>query len=392
MNRRGDLEEATAPWLRSLGFRFDPFHYLESSDDVRLGAYLVRHELAGMAWDGPPTLVFAPAGGGKTTLRMYAAYACWLGQGYGQVFPLPYLPEQAHAPTPIMHLAAIAQGGAVALLIGLAHFPRRLLDLGHPERRAVATLLDAALPAPLSYYLDQLRSDNNPARLARRLEKSYRLPTPTTTDLIAELCSALEASLPQQTVSLEPHERFELLKTVILDGLRFRKLVIQIDNLDSIAETINNPEAMAERILWPLEQAVRWAEQGVILNAFLPSELEASLGQRSPELLGVVRQARVVWSDTLLAEVIRLRLGDATGGLFNSLDAVSSPSLKAIEATIVAAALPLPREVILLTSRVLAAYAQRVGEAPGQIQPGDLDQGLEWYSLHRVDPGPLAQA
>lgn len=384
-------QQGTPLWLHRLGFRFDPFRHLESSDDARLGAYLVAHDLAQLAWDGPPALLFAPAGGGKTALRMHAAHACWLGQGYGQAFPLPYLPQHAEAPDEGAHMAGIAQGGATALLSALAHFPRRLLELGAPEREAVATLLDAALPAPLSYYLAQLRAGEGPAELARRLEKSYRLPAPEPTAPVAELCAALEAALPAQAPALSPRDSFELLWQIVREALGFRSLVIQMDNLDSVAETIGDPAAMAARMAWPLQQAPGWAERGIILKAFLPSELEASLDRQYPELRDGVRRARIAWTDELLSAVIRLRLERATGGRFSSLDAVSSLGLSGVEARIVATALPLPREVILLTGRVLAAYAARVGDAAGQIQPGDLQAAEEWYALHRVDPGPFTR-
>lgn len=384
-------QHKTPLWLRRLGLYFDPFRHLESSDDTRLGAYLVPHELSGLAWDDAPAMLFAPAGGGKTALRMQAARACWLGQGYGHGFPLPYLPQASAPPTPDQHLAAIVQGGAGALLSGLAHFPRLLLELAQPEQQAIATLLDAALPAPLGYYLEQLHLGESPAELAGRLEKSYRLPEPELTAPVATLCAALEAAMPARPPALSPEAGFELLRSVVRDALGYRYLVIQMDNLDSVAETIGDPLAMAERMRWPLQQAPGWAAQGVILKAFLPSELEASLDASFPELRNAVRRARIEWTPELLTEVIRLRLKHATRDHFSSLDAVSSPAIRGIEQQIVAAALPLPREVILLTGRVLATYAARVGDAPGQIQPGDLAEAQAWYELHRVNPGPFTR-
>lgn len=379
----------TPAWLRQLGFLFNPFQYLEASDDRRLSSYLVDHELLQLALDGAPALIFAPAGGGKTTMRMAATYAHWLGRDYARRCAITYLPHLAEHTDGAAHQAGIAQAGATALLIGLLHFPRRLLDLDSAGRAAVATFLDAALPAPLSYYLAQLGANEDLAEFGFRLEKSYRLPPPDPPARLEAACAALEASRPAETPRLAPADRFELLQMVVLDILAFEQLVVQLDNLDAIAETIASPEAMADRMAWPLAQAAGWAERGVLLKAFLPSELEMHLAQRFPDLLAGMPQGRVHWTPELLSELLRKRVHEATGGAFSSLDAISSPQLSNVEGLIVETALPLPREAILLTCRLLASYAERTAGGEGQIEPADLVAARSWYADHAVDPGPL---
>src|SRR5215510_6480057 len=85
--KQSDVQQS---WLRELGLRFDPFKYLEASADPRLGDYVIGQEAFAVAWDDAPALVFAPAGGGKTAMRLYATRACWVGLGGAHPFPIPY--------------------------------------------------------------------------------------------------------------------------------------------------------------------------------------------------------------------------------------------------------------------------------------------------------------
>src|SRR5262249_41391223 len=104
------------PWLCELGLRFDPFQHQEASADPHLGDYLVGLETFAVAWDEAPAFVFAPAGGGKTAMRIYATRACWSGIGGSHPFPIPYTlsnhPITSRPPSPAEHQHMIVRAGA----------------------------------------------------------------------------------------------------------------------------------------------------------------------------------------------------------------------------------------------------------------------------------------
>lgn len=377
--------------LRLLGLSFNPFYFLEASDDPRISSYLVDHELLTRALDRSPAAIFAPAGGGKTTMRMAATHTHWMNRADARVLPIAYTPAGGPPQSAEEHTAGIVQAGAVALLIGLLHFPRLLMRLGNPEREALVTLLDASLPVSLPFLLERLRSEGDVVHFALRLEKSYRLPQPDQSLSLHEVVEALLSALPPRPPALSYDDSLGLLRTVVLDALGFEQIVVLIDNLDAQAETVNNVAAMTDGIAWPLVQAAEWAEGGLIVKAFLPSELEGGL-QLHPELpLESLRPRQVQWTPELLVEVLQRRIFEASGGTFSSLDAVSSSALSGVEQALIAHTLPMPRECILIMHRLLVAYAERTAGAVGQIEPADLVSALAWYDAHRVDPGPFVR-
>jgi len=119
----GASESILRAWLDWLGLRFNPFQSLDAAADTRLGEYLVEHEVLASIWGDWNSFVFAPAGGGKTALRVRTSQACWVGQATNHPFPISYLPPfllwlHTH-PSLDEHLAAISQAGAIRLLLAL---------------------------------------------------------------------------------------------------------------------------------------------------------------------------------------------------------------------------------------------------------------------------------
>jgi hypothetical protein len=72
----------------------------------------------------------------------------------------------------------------------------------------------------------------------------------------------------------------------------------------------------------------------------------------------------------------------AAEGAFGSLDAIASPGLRDVETILAKAVLPLPREVLVLTRRVLEEHVRREG-SQGRIQEEDVDVAIQWYSAHK---------
>jgi hypothetical protein len=372
------------PWLAALGFAFDPFAHLEASTDPRLGSYLVGHEMFAIAWDDRPALLFAPAGGGKTAMRMYAAHSWWLSRGYLQTFPIPYLLEDATAQNPADHRGGIARAGAKALLIGLTYYPELFLKLSLPQQRYVAAFLNTQLSSPLAYYVNRLRQEPDPQPLARYLERSYRLPLLNEQPPIDDLCAAFVKAMEDAPIHIEG-DPFDRLITILQQIFQFRSIAIQIDGVDAVVETSSNIQRMAGWMEWLLQQTPSWFEQQIVLKAFLPEELQPLLNQQP--VASTIRQSQIVWTPPLLADVIRRRVYEASEGKFNTLDAVSSTAIRDIELQIARMTPSLPREVIVLMNGLLLAYAERTAISVGQIELEDIKTARQWYDARRVVPG-----
>ena len=372
-------------WLEWLGLGFDPFGPLDAASDPRLGEYLVGHEAFARVWGDWPSWVFAPPGGGKTALRVRTAQACWVGQETNRPFPIAYIPpflSWGHASPSLDDLmTSLARAGGVALLLALAHRPHWLFRLDDKARRTVRDVLDWNLPGPLSGYLNRCRQSRSLHPLREALDPTFVLPDPPDADTLLRWCDVL-STVPAGDSRPSPAVRWDSLCDLLLDTLGFRSIYVLVDGLDAAPETIADTQAMAD-CLSPLMPLVNdWARQQVFVKGFLPIEAQAPLADRFPPVFTGAHAATIHWTPELLAEVVRRRVYVASEGAFGSLDAIASPALRDVETILAKAALPLPREVLVLTRRVLEEHVWREGSS-GRIQEKDVDAAIQWYNAHK---------
>lgn len=388
-------------WLRNAGFRFDPFEHLEASTDPYLGEYLVGLTDFSVAWDNTPALIFAPAGGGKTSMRIYTARTCWTSFGDSHPFPNVYEPHpraaQAFPGTLEDHLAGITTAAAVALLLGLASKPERLLELDQARRVRVAALLQDALPGSLARYVHVLRESASPRQLAALLDRSFPAIDPPSEDKLEELCDMLGHAVTMRTVSVRPPSAtFAEMMELLLDDLGYRSVFLLIDGVDGLPETIESPAAAWQWLAPLLDRLTPWAAQRIYIKGFLPVELEtvvfpATSADGFTRAYGAAtRRVTIQWNPALLADVIRRRVYVATDGDFGSLDAISSPELRDVETTLARIPKPLPRELIWLVNQLLSAAAQRTGGELLRLEQDDVTRVAALYAnrLAVLNPFP----
>lgn len=374
-------------WLNSVGLRFDPFDTLNAADDPHLSEYLVEHEIFARLWCDDLAWVFAPPGGGKTALRCRVTQACWIGQETNRPFPIPYLPPFLYwgniAPTPADHLNALAQATAKALLLTLAYRPHWTMRLSLADRQTVARALSLSLPGPLTNYLDLCRqsADVELLRHALDLDYAFALPNPPEPASLLAWCDAWGV-ITFGVETATPQERWELLCFALLQTLGFEKLYILADGFDGAPETGAAPESVIKVLASLLGQAEAWLEQRIVLKGFLPLEAYPLLSAHFSHLLTPPRTNIVEWTLPLLAEMLRRRVYVASQGAFDSLDAIASPALRGLETWLAAEALPLPRELLVLTQRVLQEH-HASGDAAGLLQEIDVQRALRWYQTQR---------
>lgn len=375
--------------LSRLGFAFNPFERLEASNDPYISDCLIGHDMFAVAWETAPAAIFAPAGGGKTAMRIYTLRTCWLSNSKRRKFPVSYdLPLFASLPELTCleaHQLGLASAIATDLLLACASRPSLYLDLSLPRRLHLLSLLQAALPASLEYALDLLAESADPSLLSDRLDRTYLMPEPALPDEIRNFCSAAQRDLKDASADLwENSALFEALLAFIFEDLSFESVFILLDGVDGSGFQTGNLQAQFDIIAPLLSQASAWSDRRIYLKAFLPIDLDAYLTSQSPIFYQQSLRAEIRWDVPKLAEILRRRVYVASQGRFGSLDALSSPALRDVETLIAQRARPLPREAITFAGLVLLNYVERGGEE--NLKPEDIIQAEQQYPQRSIFP------
>ena len=372
-------------WLHSVGLDFNPFTPLEAGADPRLSTYLVDHDVFPLLWGNWPTALFAPSGGGKSAFRVRLAYACRAGQDGRRIFPVVYpLPD---GPLSLdEHLQIISRVAVQELLLELAWRPGWFEKLDTPARREIRRAFDWNAPGLLAHFLPQLRQAGSPAPAVEAFDPSAaHLPNPPTPARVRNLCEALQA-LPVTTEPAPPlNERFQHLLKVLLSILKREAIYLLIDGVDAYPETIKSPLTALTWLRPLVDQFSTWEVQKLYPKLFLPQELERNLKKSFARLTSQVKCAKIEWTSERLVELLRFRIQAASGGAFNSLDAISHPSLSQVERTLVAQVPPIPRELLVLTGRLLSEHVRRTGPI-GLLEPEDLEAAIAFYKNQDAAP------
>ncbi len=373
-------------WLKAMGLKFDPFAVLDAGQDPDIPTYLVGHADFEQLWGDWPAFAFAPAGGGKTTFRVRLARACRIGEDGRRVFPIVYhrLPapdEIAHDDSDV-HLKPIIRQFAQELLFLLAYRPVELHRLDEASLVNVRRVLDANLPSPLDDYLTRLRDRGDLSPLTHEFDRtaSYLVNPPGPQDL-QRVCDRLARVPASPATDLSPAQRFDELTHLILGPLRFEAIYLLIDGVDAYQETNDDPTTALRVLRWLLDNTSAWTARRIFTKFFLPAELESVLRRQMPHLLtSPAKVAIIEWTADALAEVIRNRVSVASEGMFDSLDAISNPGLHDVEEKLVhQVRVRVPREVLVLTERLLVEHVQRA-QARDKLDPQDLESAFAWYA------------
>ncbi|MBC7226173.1 MAG: hypothetical protein H5T61_02950 [Thermoflexales bacterium] len=172
------------------------------------------------------------------------------------------------------------------------------------------------------------------------------------------------------------------LKDLLRGLLGFPSVYVLLDGLDGAPETIADPSAIAGCLKPLLQWAGEWAEERVFLKGFLPMEAQSPLEERFPDIFTPACVSVIHWTPELLAEVIRRRVYVATEGAFGSLDALASPALRDIETLLAKTVYPLPREILVITRRVVEEHVRREGD--GLLAAMDIQAAIHWYQTMSI--------
>jgi hypothetical protein len=391
------LQKRLLRWLKSLGIDANPFDakHLDSGGDPFLASYLVGHYAFQAIRQAQPTLCFAPVGGGKSAFRARLARACRVGEDGQQVLPILYtLPN----PTQLaqgnhrleQHLHFLNQRFALELLFALAYRPDIYLGKTLSARRKISAHLGANFPGAVDVQLQQIATNGNLSSLIKLADPSagHLIALPTRTQLV-EFSEMLQADLAiSQSVSDEikqtaPGRRFRQLVELTKAELGRTAVYVLIDGVDAYVEVMTQQGKQISDLLAPIaQQTATWASMQVYAKYFLPTEFVQLLKLPDFVASGAIVDLKLVhieWTPEMLAEVLQERIRFVSKGRYTDLDAICTPDLRHLQAQIIAAAKPLPREVLVLAERVLLAHVGRMTE-PDLIEQIDFDSAKNWYT------------
>ncbi|MFQ3631236.1 hypothetical protein [Roseiflexus sp.] len=378
-------QSLSTDWFQRVGLRFDPYVHLEASSDPYLSEYTVNLDIFRTAWEAEPAVIFAPPGGGKTATRVAVTRTCWFDIGGAYPFPLPYnlgIAPLTGAPlTSAHHLRLMLESGTCALLTGLAFRPERLLRASAADIRAIASLLRTGLPGSLDYYLAVLRETGTPAGLTPLLERTYALTAPPPPEVLHHFCDVVAAS-GTDALHEQSEDLFRVFVDLVTGALGFSHVLILIDGIDAVYESQTGAHPALQWVSYLLDRTEQWSALNVFVKLFAPDTAEPSITGYLQQHAISARPAHIVWTADLLIELLRKRIFAASGGRFESLDAISTPALTDVERQIVDAIAPLPRAALQVTRKVLLQYAARIEIEEGQLDEDDIRQAIAWYQRH----------
>jgi hypothetical protein len=341
----------------SLGFKFDPFEHLDSAKDIRLQEYLVIPKAVQITLSDQPVGIFAQPGGGKSALRIYTSR--FYGDSRGLKFPITYIPATYSTDTNL-HYEGIRGSLARAVFMYLVSYPDLFFTLPHQITQKIKqVLLD--IPYGLEFHLSGLTL----GRFITDIEQLLGVSALSGIQILDRAHQQMAQELMDESFAdsrrIPLEEGFGLLK----DAFGVKSVHILVDGLDGFIETKSD----LALISWiePLLKVVKqWERKNIYLKFFLPMDISDF------PLLRNLRTAALEWDDGLLAEVIRRRVFVASGGAFDSLDAVSAPDVRNVELNLarqLGEKQKLPRQIILKSHNLLK---QVVASQNGRIVANDI--------------------
>ena len=373
-----EVEARVRQWLKEMHLGdTNPFQPWDAGADPNLSQYLVDHHVLDLLWHDSPTIVYAPAGGGKSAFRVRLAWACRVEEDQRRVFAISYVAPDPAATSLEAHLPAILRRAAQELLLALVHRPARFLGLSKADQESIRQTLDQNDPGLVKRFLPQLERVGGVGPLAESFDPSAaHLTKPAQPNDVRALCSAL-AQMPAAHRVPPAIQRFEALLDLLLGVLGFQAVYLLVDGVDAWLETQRRPD-LAVAVLAPLlEHGADWSTRQFFIKLFLPCELQKALPRR---LTKGAQSAIIRWDSKSLAEVLRQRLSAASGGGFDSLDAISHPSLRGAEEELLATIgpFPTPRELLVLVNQIVVEHVLRDGQDCG-LEPQDMQAAIMWY-------------
>ncbi len=369
-----DIDE----WLGSVfGLKFDPFRHPNATEDVRLHEYLVEHELFDGLYQASASLVFAPAGGGKSAFRVRLARACRVGEGGRRLFPVVYdLPKSVITASARelwrAHAVAMLRAGAHELFLRLAYHPFEFDQLALEDQQRVVAVLKAWLQPSFNNVLERVIDCASLEDLALGYDATARWSNPPDETALRSFRQALTTVALVEDQQASPPTWDEYIELIVA-RLGYEAIYVLVDGVDAYPETFEQPERTWNLLQPLLDRLGAFAKRDVFLKAFLPLEMEASC-----PLTESVARDRIVWSPDSLRLLLQRRMEAASGMAPAGLNMLGDPGLFDLEERVIRAIRPSPRDALRFVERILLEHVRRHGRT-GRLNHEDFQAALDWY-------------
>jgi hypothetical protein len=266
----------------------------------------------------------------------------------------------------------------------------RFLELTDREWLQLLGWIAPHLPRAITHYLQLLETAGQEVslgvsleRVRRALDRSYVIPVLPDPYTLAAVRRRLELSLSRVAPTSQEQNGWQRtflgLAELLARALRFGELCILMDGVDAYAPEIAPLDQVGAWLTDVLQLAGNVAGSAISVKCFVPHLVEPFVRRRLHLLERPVTLESLSWTPPELAKLLRTRITVATAGRFDSLDALSDPSLREIEAEIAAVVQPLPREAIYLAGQLLRSHVERRARGSPQLGIQDLNDAIEPY-------------
>lgn len=354
-------ESKAAKYLGIVGLQFHPFDRLEASADPRLLSYNIDHPIIHKAWAGDDCLLVGESGSGRTAIAEKLLYDCRVGKNRSRKFPIRLSGAELTSPEKsIQDLAVYA--AAVEMLMQLAYEPWEFEDLEPKGRSALVAAVESAAPGILNHFLPQILQEGSHLPIAKFADPpAETLPIPSDRERVRKMARQMrELNQAEDEAGGSPTSILEIVPGLL--GFDEIKLVVdfqtvpsqsRLEELDDFHNRLNRAGKVSRVTLFPLG-----SNQG---------------GRRYVD-------GFIIWSKKQLTQVLRARLFWASEGDFDSLSAISDPSISKVEDHVVDAAWgrgsQTPRAVLSLAKTLLELTVESTDRKRLQITKKVFDEAV----------------
>ncbi len=361
-------------WLRSLGFKGNPFAEREAEREKTLSEYFIAgphySDMLGDLHDPRTSILFADRGCGKTAYRLMIAEECRPAQMKSTVLAASYTDfdrvidragGNPHAVMLAHHLEAIVAHGVTSLLEALSRNPTPFSQSPSDVRGELRALVHAyspraLLPSRLRRRLQEIAGDDSksipwqsmwedgsPGAISRWLYRT-RLSENPSAHFWALLYESRDSSLPGT-----PRQDFQLFLE-LLPQLGIQGLYVLVDRLDETF-ALQNPATMAAFLNPLLSDLILLNQPRVGFKLFLPINVLQALQRQPRARLDRLHIFILEWNGQELRQVLQDRLDAFSNGRVQSLDALFEGA--SLNQMLIRYAWGCPRTLLLLADILL---------------------------------------